>query len=763
MARRIGLALGLALGLVLLLLVCVFALAQTGPGKRLMAAALERALASPGSTVEVQGLEGLIPFDLRLARLTMADDRGKWLELDGLRLSWSAAALLHGRLQVDDLSAQRIELARYSTSEEPFRLPELPRWLPPTVVERLAVERLALGPEVLGEPATFTLSGRLASSDNGRAATLSLDARRVDQATARASLEARLDLDPATLKLTLTAEETGGLLAALSHRPEAGNFSLKLTGSGPLDAWRGDLRIEAEHLASADARLEIALTDQPTLRLDGTVRLVPGLLPGELAKLVGDQLGLALSVTRTSAQQLEVRDLRARIAAGELTGGATLDFERERISARAELDLPQLAPLGALIGRPLAGTAKATLMADGPLLQPKGRLELDVLAPSVEDVGAKRLETAFDYAVLEPSSPNQLTVQISGNGRAEGLQLPERLPLPARELTWQFDLTGSPDGPVTVRELALHAEPLDLRLSGTIDPTTLAGQAKVGLQVHEIGPLSAPLGQRIDGGARLDADLQIGEGARQIEIDLRGAFERLAGLPPGAAELLGPEPRLEATASFNPDRRLEIRSLALQGAAATLGGHVALTLPDRTLGGRLTLALPRLAVLSPVLGQELAGSIEIVATPGGSLDAPTIELQARGRSLLLAGRQIKAIALEASARELLAAPEGKLNLSLKASGLDVKLATAFRLQNDVLALTDLRLSAPRTSIDGNLSVDLARSLIDGALRGDVQDLVAFAPLLPLRPRGQLKFDARLEFGAPEPDGRARGRRQRAEE
>ncbi len=744
MARRIGLALGLALGSVLLLLACAFALAQTGPGKRLIAAALERALASPGSTVEIQGLDGLIPFDLRLARLSMADDRGAWLELDGLRLAWSAAALLHGRLQVDDLSAQRIELARLVTSEEPLRLPELPRWLPPTVVERLAVERLALGPEVLGEPATFTLSGRLASSDDGRAATLSLDARRVDQATARASLEARLDLDPATLKLTLTAQETGGLLAALSHRPEAGDFSLKLTGSGPLDAWRGDLRVDAEHLASADARLELALTEPPRLRLDGTLRPVPGLLPVELAKLVGERLGLSLTVTRTAAQRLAVQDLRAQIAAGELTGEAAIDFERERISARAELDLPQLAPLGALIGKPLAGTAKATLTADGALLRPKGRLQLDVLAPSVEGVAARRLETAFDYAVLEPSGPNQLVVQISGDGRAEGLELPEQLPLPARELAWQFDFTGSPDRPVTIRELALHAEPLDLHLSGTIDPTTLAGQAKVGLEVHELGPLSAPLGQRIEGGARLDTDLHIAEGARQIEIDLTGAFERLAGLPPGAAELLGPEPRLRAMASFSPDRRLEITSLTMKGAAATLGGNVALTLPDRTLGGRLTLALPRLAVLSPVLGQELAGSLEVAATPGGSLDAPTIELQARGRSLLLAGRHIKAMALETSARELLAAPEGKLNLALETSGLEAKLATAFRLQHDALALTDLRLSAPRTSIDGNLSIDLARSLVDGALRGDVQDLVAFEPLLPLRLHGQLMFDARLE-------------------
>ena len=89
MARRVGLALGVALGLVLLLIVAAFGFAQTGAGKRLLAAQLERALAGPGTVVEVTGLDGLVPFQLRLARLAVADAEGVWLELEGLRLSWS--------------------------------------------------------------------------------------------------------------------------------------------------------------------------------------------------------------------------------------------------------------------------------------------------------------------------------------------------------------------------------------------------------------------------------------------------------------------------------------------------------------------------------------------------------------------------------------------------------------------------------------------------------------------------------------------------
>ena len=55
------------------------------------------------------------------------------------------------------------------------------------MLERLAVERIELGPAVLGEAAIFTLSGQLAAGADGRPRCLALDAERLDEPTARAS------------------------------------------------------------------------------------------------------------------------------------------------------------------------------------------------------------------------------------------------------------------------------------------------------------------------------------------------------------------------------------------------------------------------------------------------------------------------------------------------------------------------------------------------------------------------------------------------
>jgi translocation and assembly module TamB len=736
MVRRVGLALGAALGLVLLLIGAAFGFAQTGPGQRAIAAALEHALSEPAGQVEVEGLHGLVPFDLRLARLTIADARGVRFELTGLHLAWSPGALLHGRIEVSALTADRIRLERLSSSEEPMQLPTS---LPPIVVHRLAVPAIELGPEVLGEPATFSLAGHLAGTDDGGAVALAVDLERVDQPTASATIEARLDLDPAALQLDLAARETGGLLARLSGRPEAGDFTLHLAGSGPLDAWSGNLELEAERLADADARIQVAIVDQPKLHLEGNLRPAAGLLPRQLADLVGERLGLRLTVVQPADQRLSVQDLRVETAAGDLTGRAELDFEHHQMSAAADLRVPKLAPLSALLATPVAGALDAHLSAKGALDQPAGRLALSVDAPAAGEIAAGRLETTLDFTMPAPAA-----AQISGTGRLMALQPPPDVPLPTQDVNWRLALGGSADGPLTLSELVLTARDVALHASGTLDPATLAGHAQLGLEAPALGPLAAPFGQRLEGRARLAADLGIGAGGRRIEVDLTGAARDLAGLPPGVAEALGPEPRLSAQATLEPDRRLRVESLTVTGAAATLGGELALALPAQALGGKITLALPKLAALAPALGQDIAGALEVTVVPGGSLAAPTALVQARGRNLVVAGRPVESLALETSASDLLTAPAGKLEVAARASGLQVRLTSGYRLQDRALRLSEVQLTGPRTRVGGELTVDLERILARGELKGEVGDLAAFAPLLPVRLTGQLKLETRLD-------------------
>ena len=742
-----------AVALVGLVLTGAFAFAQTGTGKRLIAEQLGRALSSAETTVRLQGLDGLVPFDFRLEQLRMADAESAWLELDYLRLSASASALLRGRLEIEQLSARRLALHHLPPGEddggaEPF--PELPRSVPPVVVRSVSIDRLEVGEAVLGEDTAFSLSGGVRTGEAGRIVNLALDLQRIDEDTAQASLDARLNLAERTLALELEAAETGGLLAGLTGRPEAGDFALELAGDGPLEDWHGDLRLEADGLARADAEIALALNDVTRARLDGTLEPAPGVMPAPAARLLGDRLELALTAVQTGPDQLAIEDLRATAALAALTGSGRIDLADERVAVRASLYLGELAPLGEILATPLDGSLDLTAEVDGPLMQPEGRLTVTTTDLAAGEIRARQVQTTLDLAALEDLSEPGARVQVAAEGRAQGLRLPPEVALPPQDVVWQASLIAPVDGEgtVAVERLTLNADHLTLTAQGTLDATTLGGEAQVRLALDALAPFTAPYGQPVEGAAEVEAKLALGAGAEVISIDLHGSAHELSRLPEGLAELLGPALTLEANAIVVPDDSIEVTHLRVEGADASLDGALKLGLPGQSLDGELTLDLPRLAPLSPLLGREVDGPLIVHAQLGGDLARPAIELTAESPGLLVAGEHIDALALTASIEGTPEAADGRLRLGATAREMRAELATGVELRAPTLRLANLSLSAPGTRVEGDLSVDLGRRLIEGELTGRIDQLRVFAALLPVELAGELDFEA----GASAEDG-----------
>jgi translocation and assembly module TamB len=752
MVRRVGLALLGALALVLLLIAGVLGMAQTGFGKRLIADRLGALLSTPEMVVEIAGLRGTVPIDIRLGRITVADQGGVWLEVDDARLAWSPGALLRGRIWIDELNAARIGVLRLPSAEpepepEPFRLPELPDWLPPTTLRQLAVPELDLGPAVLGQPARFALRGHLATAADGGSAVAQLALERTDQPTASASLDATLQLGPPALDLSVQAHESGGLLAAATGEAAAGVFSLALAGKGPLAGWKGDLRIDAEGLARADAAIGIAAADGLRVTLDGAIEPAPGLLPADLAPLVGERIGLDAVVSHTAPQEVRLEQLRVDTAAAKLAGNAEVDFASEDFRADASLAVADLEAFAGVARAPLAGAAQVEITAAGKLQQPQGFVRLHASGLGFDAITAEQLTASIDFAAHEPLRAGLRGLQLSGGGEVTGLDVPQIEPLPLDRLRWDVDAFARREDAVDLNLLRLASGDIVLEARGEVDPRTLAAAGQVDLAVASLAPLLSPLGQPIDGAVQLRADVVAAEQARRIVARLQGTLDRLTGLPPGATELLGESVALTATAAIQPAEALTVSDLTVEGAAARLGGTAGLTLPDNRLDGALTLGLPRLAVLAPLLDQKLAGALEVDATLAGSVAAPEVALAARGRDLEVADVVIEKLDLLAEARGLPAEPAGKIELALATAGTEASLATPWRLAGQRLELQQLALRAPRSQVDGALTIDLERTLVDGTLRGRVQDLAALRPLLPIPLRGALDLDATLTAAA----------------
>jgi translocation and assembly module TamB len=340
----------IALGLLIVVLLAAFGLVQTQPGKSWLERTIVQSVSSPDFAVTMQGLDGFVPFGLKVEQIDIADRDGTYLTVHDFGLDISPAALLAGRLHIRSLRFAAIDMARSSTapSTTPFteylKVPRLPVGV---VLDRLSIGRLALAPPVLGDSLVATVEGsaRLA----GETAQVALDIHRTDASAGNIVLAMELAGEPPVLKLRLAASEpTGVLLDGVLGRTDRAPLALSVDGTGPLADWHGRVVASDGALAHVEADVTLAVTSQTVLGLSGTATLAP-LLPTEFAPLVGDRIALSLHAIFTD--RVVVDPMSITIAAGKLTGDAAFGgaerplqhFRTKCAGARAIERLPRLA------------------------------------------------------------------------------------------------------------------------------------------------------------------------------------------------------------------------------------------------------------------------------------------------------------------------------------------------------------------------------------------------------------------------------------
>lgn len=758
--RRVGIGVLAVVVVAAGLLAAAFAVAQTTPAKDQISGYVADTLTTPQQQAEVEQLGGLLPFDVRIGRLALRDDRGAWLEVNDARVKLSPTALLRGEVHVEDAGARRVAINHLPPpapeqpeppSTEPFRLPELPHLpesLPLVRLDRLHLDTIELAEPVLGQPATFTLEGTGGTGDAGKVPQARLSLRRTDQPTAALDLDARLDLAARRLGIRLEGSETGGLVASATGQPQAGALRLLLEGDGPLDDWRGRLLADAERLARLETTLDLAYASTRRIRIDGSFTAAPGALPPGIAPVVGDRATLAVHAGETSPGVFALEQVLLQAGAINLTGTGTADLNADRLDGRAELRVPALAALSGLAGVPLAGDARLALSASGRLAEPALRLELDGNAITADRVALARLDGLFDATLVRSAEGTIAGARVSGGAEAEGLAVEGRQLGDGRG-TLEVQAEVPPTGQVQVQRLALASGLARLDVNGAVDRQTLAGRVSLDAGVPDLTAVLALLPPEtarglppVAGALALNGEATLGAQADRIDTRLTLTGERLAGLPPGAMELLGAAPRIEATALVEQKKAVTVQQLRLDGAGITVTGNPSLGL-ERQLGGRVTVELPDLARLEPVAKQPLGGRVAATADLGGTLDAPSLRLDASGEAVRLAGQTIDRLGLRGSLAGPPAAPAGDLTLTASRGGQDLALATDYAFEGGRLRLPRLDLTGPQTRLAGDLDLDLERTLASGRLAGAVGDLAALSAWHQQELSGAVELEAAL--------------------
>ncbi len=225
-------------------LALVFAGLQTGPGQRALASLVS------SKDLQIAGLSGFFPTDLRVAEVKLSDRDGTWLTVDDARLNWSFASLLKGRVRIDEVAARRVEVRRppapsdtksTSSGGGGFKLPL------GVDLRTLSVDDLHVGAALGGVDSHWKLGGSALLAADRTQSHLKLDMTRSDGPAGRLSADVGFALDTFNVDGQVLAEESskGGVIAALIGRPDLDKVSLKLAIKGDRTGGSGNFATAA--------------------------------------------------------------------------------------------------------------------------------------------------------------------------------------------------------------------------------------------------------------------------------------------------------------------------------------------------------------------------------------------------------------------------------------------------------------------------------------------------------------------------------------
>ena len=315
---------------------------------------LQGFLSDAGRDVRIRGFQGALSSRATMESLTIADDQGIWLRLDDVVLDWNRSALLSRRVEVNELSAGRIQMFRLPATEPDsalpsptarpeFRLPELP------VSVNIGVLRaghVQLDAPVTGQQAEFAFEGGATLA--GGQGEGSFTAQRIDGQQGHFIFRGDFDNLSRHLALELELSEgAGGIAASLLDIPDRPALALKVEGAGPLDNFIAEIGLDTDGQERVSGQVIVG-GEARDARAAGDLRVALD-IAGDLRPLLNVDLHPFFGAESRLRAQLERID-EGVISLTELT----FNTRTLRLVGRAELGndgLPRVVDLIADIAR----------------------------------------------------------------------------------------------------------------------------------------------------------------------------------------------------------------------------------------------------------------------------------------------------------------------------------------------------------------------------------------------------------------------------
>jgi translocation and assembly module TamB len=725
-----------ASGAIIVLACLVFFMAQTHWGKRQIASLVASGLSKPGTSVFIGKLEGLIPFEVKLDRLSVSDGEGQWLIIEGFHLHWLLSSLFHGRLHVVELSADAVRLDRLPSRspEKRERRIEIPAWPAKLIsleVERLAVDRVVTGKMVLGEPGVFHIEGyQVVHSDPAVGLSSFLKIQRMDKPNTQALIEASLGGEIPFLSLRFELEEgEGGVLASALGLSGKGPLVILVSGEAPISYWRGQIASRVGDLDLLQAEIILDTQQDTSLTLQGFLNTSPRILCPALMPLFGEETHFTMTVQAADRRRLSLEDLGLDTGRLAVHCAGLFDMEGQTGEGDYTIRLEDISILQHMVKGHMAGEFTAGGHFSGDLMRPQANLSFTLLHARLAEIQAGQISGDLQLALLEPGARGRPVLRVSGNGLAEGLSLEDGQPFLEAHFDWSVSLEEEGPRLIQIRQFQLGGENITLSLSGNLNPFNLSGQLNSTLQVRELNGLSRMFGIALSGATGLRASIEKMGRADPFTAHVEGWLRDLGSESARLKGLLGGKIVYGGDVELTASRLLTVSEIRMVASWVSLTGGFSFGQPDGRLSGHWSFSVPELGVLSDVLRHDMGGSLTLEGKIQGSLPALRVTAMAMANDLHMGDLEFKKLGATLQADREMSRLWGEIQLSLVQMDHPLDLSTNFLLQRHDLTLTDVLLRGVGIEGKGHLGVDLAEKRVAGKFQGSSKDLDVFSPLL----------------------------------
>lgn len=703
---------------------------------------VEDRLSAPNRQIRIGSIQGVLSSEAMIDVITVSDREGVWMRIVNARIDWNRSALFLGRLEIETLGAELIEVTRRPVPEEgmpspeaaPFALPELPLAIE---LGNLDIARLTFGETVFGQAAELAVTGRLRLEDGSL--DTALEMQRLDGSGGLLSLGASYANETGLLDINLTlSEPEDGVVANLLNVDGRPPIELSLSGSGPVD----DLDLSLTLDAAGDRVLTGAA------RFDGTSEgtAFSADLDGAISRLVaplyrdffGAETTLQVAGVAKTAGGFRIDSLDLQSAA--LTLAAQAETSADGFLQRLGVDA-RIAPAGA--GRvilPVPG-GETTIQAGrlrvdyDAMRDGEWNVLLDLQRPVTTSFSAETIKLELDGLAQNPNDPaaRRITYRLDGNAAgivAERADIAEALGDTiqlAAEGSWQ---TGAP---LTIDSASLRGAALSLTLAGEVIDYAYRGDLAV--ETASIAPFSAMAGRELSGALSLAANGEIRPVTGAFDLildgrstDLRVSNEAADNLLAGVTTITG------RVARGKNGLTADMLRISNPQVEVTADGTYATGAADFDLD----LALADLGLVSP----KASGRLTATGRATGSDGRINLTLDASVPSGNLAGKDLTQANIGFDG--VLVSPnlEGRITGDAFLDGVRVELASSIVLAEGERRLNDVSFVAGGARLTGAVTQN-KEGLFAGALSLDAADISTAAALLLTEATGAVDADITL--------------------